>query len=447
MTRAGRIKAYMISRRALILDTLLLCGVITLAIVAVWSLIVADRPLWLTIVVLIGLLIVALGGVVTRLVLRPDHLRARQSHLILEIANESLGYMRQGLTEESAQAVCRIAMQRTEAVAVAITDTEKILGFVGLGQDHHIVGGPIITSATHEALEHMEHKVLSFQEEIGCSEWNCSLRAAIIVPLEIRGRPCGTLRFYYTTPHLLNETQLAMAEGLAKLLSTQLELSELDRQTELAYRMELKALQAQINPHFLFNTINTIASLIRTDPPQARELLRDFARFYRRTLETSEEPVALSSELEYVRTYLHFERARFGERIEVVEDIDPKTLDLCVPAFIIQPVVENSIQHGMRAEGILRIRITAALNGSKLTISVVDDGIGISTDRLLHIFEPGIGVGLGIALTNVHDRLKGHFGPGSGVDVSSVEGVGTTVTLTIVGIGAIAGTGVTGGWE
>jgi len=441
MTRAGRIKAYMISSRALILDALLLFGVVALAIVAVWSLMVVDRLSWLTIMPLIGLLIVALGSVVMRFVLRPDHLRARQSHRILEIANESLGYMRQGLTEESAQAVCRITMQRTEAAAVAITDNERVLGFVGLGQDHHIVGGPIITSATHEALEQMGHKVLSFREDIGCPEWNCLLRAAIIVPLEVRGRPCGTLKFYYTTPHLLNETQLAMAEGLAKLLSTQLELSELDRQTELAYRMELKALQAQINPHFLFNTINTITSLIRTNPSQARELLRDFARFYRRTLETSEEPVALSSELEYVRTYLHFERARFGERIEVAEDIDPKVLELRVPAFIIQPVVENSIQHGMREEGILRIRLTAALSGNKLTVSVVDDGVGIPADRLLHVFEPGIGVGLGIALTNVHDRLRGHFGPGSGVDVSSVEGVGTTVTLTIADIG------VTGGWK
>jgi len=439
MTRAGRVKAYMISRRTVILDTLLLVGVVVLSIIAAWSVIVLDQPSWLTTMALIGLLVVALGSVITRFVLRPDHLRARQSHLILEIANESLGYFRQGLTEDSAQAVCRIAMQRTEAAAVAITDTERVLGFVGLGQDHHIAGGPILTNATHEALEHMEHRVLSFREDIGCPDWNCALRAAIIVPLEIRNRPCGTLKFYYTSPHLLNETQLAMAEGLAKLLSTQLELSELDRQTELAYRMELKALQAQINPHFLFNTINTIASMIRTDPPQARELLRDFARFYRRTLETSEEPVALSSELEYVRTYLHFERARFGERIEVSENIDPSVLEFRVPAFIIQPVVENSIQHGMRAEGILRIRIAAAFSDEKLVISVADDGVGISAERLPHVLEPGIGVGLGIALTNVHDRLKGHFGPGSGVGVSSVEGDGTTVTLTIADIGAAGG--------
>ena len=97
----------------------------------------------------------------------------------------------------------------------------------------------------------------------------------------MRGVPVGTLKFYYTTPRLLTETQVALAEGLGTLLSTQLELAELDRQTELATRMELRALQAQINPHFLFNTLNTIAHFIRTDPTEARRLLREFASFYR----------------------------------------------------------------------------------------------------------------------------------------------------------------------
>ena len=121
-----------------------------------------------------------------------------------------------------------------------------------------------------------------------------------------------------------------MVEGLAKLLSTQLELSELERQTELACRMELKALQSQINPHFLFNTINTIASLIRTDPPRARELLREFAAFYRRTLENSDELIPLAQEMDYVRRYLVFERARFGEdRMRFSEDVSRAISTIC----------------------------------------------------------------------------------------------------------------------
>lgn len=420
------------SRRTIIIDGLLLFAVTVLAIVAAWALVtthVTDRLLFASIA---GLTIVALGGVVGRFIRRPDHLQAMQSHLILEIANESLAYLRHGLTEESAQAVCRIALAETEAAAVAITDTETILGFAGLGENHHSVGGPILTRATRESVDHNEHRILTTKSEIGCPEPECLLRAAIVVPLEMGGQAVGTLKFYYTTPRLLNETQITMAEGLAKLLSTQLALSELDRQKQLATRMELKALQAQINPHFLFNTINTIASLIRTDPGSARELLREFASFYRRTLEDNDELVPLEREVAYVRTYLRFETARFGDRVVVEEAFDADTLTELVPAFILQPIVENAIQHGMRADGALHIRVTGSCTPAGIELQVADDGVGIPAEKLARILEPGVGTGLGIALTNVHDRLRGYFGPGSGLSVRSEPDRGTVVTLSMV---------------
>jgi two-component system sensor histidine kinase LytS len=368
---------------------------------------------------------------------RPDHLRAMQSETILKIANESLSYFRQGLSRETAEAVCALVLRETEAAAVAITDRDTVLGFAGLGQDHHTTGGPIITRATREALEVNEHRILATKEEIGCPKRDCMLKAAIVVPLEMRGQAVGTLKFYYTTPRLLNETQIAMVAGLAQLLSTQLELSELDRQTALACSMELKALQAQINPHFLFNTINTIASLIRTDPPKARELLREFASFYRRTLENSEELITLDRELEYVRRYLAFERARFGEeRIRVTEDVDATAMDVLVPAFVLQPLVENAVQHGIRTEGTLHITLEGRGVAGGLDLIVRDDGRGISAEDLPHVLEPGFGRGLGIALKNVDDRLRGHFGPDSGLRVRSREGEGTTVRVTIAPAGS-----------
>ena len=343
--------------------------------------------------------------------------------------------MRQGLNEQSAQEVCRIVLTDTSAAAVAITDTERILGFAGVGEDHHEVGGPIITRATRESLETGEHRVLATKSEIGCPRADCKLNAAIVVPLVMRGRSEGTLKFYYTSPSLLNETQVAMAEGLAMMLSTQLELSELERQTELATRMELKALQAQINPHFLFNTINTIASLIRTDPARARELLREFAAFYRRTLESGDELISLDQEIEQTRRYLTFELARFGDRIVVSEDLAPEILQTLVPAFIVQPLVENAISHGMRPDGPLSIRLFASTgDDGSIRITVADDGAGISAQRLPHVLEAGSAKGLGIALKNVDDRLRGHYGPGSGVVVESTEGEGTAVSLVLTGI-------------
>lgn len=427
----------MTSGRTVIIDMLLVFAATVLAIVAAWAIIAADAPRLVTTVALSGLTVAALGGIIARFVRRPDHIQAMQSHLILEIANESLAYLRQGLTEKSAQAVCRISLAETDAAAVAITDTERILGFAGIGEEHHAVGGPILTRATRESIDTNELRILANKSDIGCSERACLLSAAIVVPLEMRGVAAGSLKFYYTTPRLLNETQVTMAQGLAKLLSTQLDLSELERQTQLATRMELKALQAQINPHFLFNTINTIASLIRTDPTCARELLRDFAAFYRRTLESSEELVPLERELEYVRNYLKFEHARFGDRIEVAEEIEPAALDEQVPAFIAQPIVENAIQHGMKPDGgVLHIHIKASCTSRGLEMTVEDDGVGIEPVRLARILEPGTGTGLGIALMNVHDRLKGYYGPGSGLEVSSVTGQGTMVAMTMTRVEA-----------
>ena len=415
--------------RSALIDLAIAAALVVLSIVTLWGL-DTHVPRWLPISGLAGMVAVALALVIARFATRPDHVRALQSHKILGVANEALSYMRQGLNEESAQAVCRIVLSATAAAAVAITDTERVLGFAGGGEDHHEVGGPIITRATREALEHNDHRILASKEEIGCPRDDCPLIAAIVVPLEMRGRAVGTLKFYYSTARLLNETQIAMAEGLARVLSTQLELGELEHQTELATRMELKALQAQINPHFLFNTINTIASLIRTDPSRARELLREFAAFYRRTLDAGDELIRLELEIEQTNRYLAFELARFGDRIVVKEDLDPDVLALLVPAFIVQPLVENAIAHGMRDSGPLTITISSErCEDEAVCVTVADDGVGIPADQVDHVLEPEHAKGLGIALKNVDDRLKGHFGPGSGVRVSSTEGEGTAVTL------------------
>ena len=422
----------MTHRRTIIFDSLLIFAVTVLAVVTGYVLMVAQAPRWLLTLALVSLTIIAMGSVIARVLGRPDHVRAMQSHQILVVANESLVYLRKGLDVETAGAVCRIVLEETEAAAVAITDTETVLGFAGLGEGHHNVGGPILTKATRETLEDNEHRILPTKEEIGCPESGCLLRAAIVVPLEMQDHPVGTLKFYYTTPRLLNETQITMAEGLAQLLSTQLELSELERQTELATRMELKALQAQINPHFLFNTINTIAMMIRTDPERARILLREFAAFYRRTLDASDDMITLKRELEYMRSYLMFEVARFGERICVAEDISPDTLGVQVPAFVLQPMVENAVKHGMPAEGVLNISISASYSGGHLLLRIADDGVGIPEEYLPRVLEPGFGKGLGIALKNVDDRLRGFFGGDSGVIIESREGRGTIVTLRIL---------------
>ena len=269
-----------------------------------------------------------------------------------------------------------------------------------------------------------------------------NVRGGIVVPLNVQNRTYGTIKFYFRSPADIDRTQLAIARGFGQLLSTQLSTHELDRQAELTAKAEVKALQAQINPHFLFNTINTIAAFTRTDPTQARALLREFAVFYRQTLESSDQLIPLSRELEQTRRYLRFEHARFGEdRIKESEHIAPGCGDVLVPAFIVQPVVENAVRHAMRDDGPLHIDIRADADGDDMLIAVADDGLGMD-DATRKSLLAGINCrrdgtcskdekGTGIALRNVSERLDRFYGYGSGLDIMSKPGEGTCVTMRL----------------
>jgi two-component system sensor histidine kinase LytS len=341
--------------------------------------------------------------------------------------------MRQGLTFESAQEVCNLILPATHATAVAITNREIIMGFTGTESDTHPIGGPIMSHATHAVLRDAQMRVLRTPAEIGFPDDYETLRSAIVVPLMLQdaSEPAGALKLYYTDPDLIDETQRAMAEGLASLLAMQLSLAELDAQREAATRMRLKALQAQINPHFLFNTINTIAALIRTDPARARVLLREFATFYRQTLEGSMDLITLDTEYMQTLRYFGFQVARFGEeRVHLDADIGRDIADVLVPAFIMQPLVENAIGHGMKSEEPLHIRITTQVVDGVLQILVSDDGIGMDTSEKAHMFDANREHS-GIALRNVDERLRGYFGINAGLSVQSELGNGTTVILTL----------------
>ena len=226
--------------------------------------------------------------------------------------------------------------------------------------------------------------------------------------------------------------------GFSELLSTQLSSYELDRQAELTARAEVKALQAQINPHFLFNTLNTIASFTRTDPTKARNLLREFSAFYRATLQSSQSLIPLSAEIEQTRRYLQIEKARFGEdRIIVSESVQDGCGDVLVPAFLVQPIVENAVRHAMRDEGPLHIAIDVAADASDILVSVTDDGMGMDEEVAASVLEETAppsstgGGGTGIALKNVAERVERFYGTGSGVEIISKPGEGTCVTLRL----------------
>ncbi len=410
---------------------------LSLAIVSValgatilWMMASESAPLALQL--LVGMLFTLSIASLLWVALDRDSNTARQSDEILQLSSQMLDCLKEGMTPEAAQGICELLLPATPAIAVAITDREVILGYAGYNIANNRAGTTIRTTATHETLEDGKPRILRRTDNIGLPMSSARISAAIIQPLFIGGKICGTLKFYYRRAGQISETQKSLAHGFAELLSTQMAAASLEEQTKLATSMELKALQAQINPHFLFNTINTIASLIRTDPSKARELLRDFAVFYRSTLEDSEDLISLDRELKQVQRYFSFEIARFGdERLALEIDIQPDVYNMLVPSFMIQPLVENAVKHAMGAEGKLTVRITGVTEVTNIVICVIDDGVGMSPETLERMMDKESSTGLGIAVKNVKDRMRGYFGPEARMEVSSVLGEGTTVSFTL----------------
>lgn len=374
----------------------------------------------------------------------PRDTRAEATERTLRVAAHTFRYLRGGLTPDNARAICALIIPETNASAIAITDRHQVLaceGSVGAsygtGAANSAPTEQVLSSKRMQTFISVDEDVQEPRTLLGGSrsKGQCF---GIIVPLLVKDEAVGTIKLYYSRDLDIDRTQLAIAEGFGLLLSTQLLSHELDQQAELTTRAELKALQAQINPHFLFNALNTIASFTRTNPTRARDLLRDFSRFYRATLENSEQTlISLAQELEQTRRYLKIEQARFGEeRIIETEHIHADCDVVKVPSFLIQPLVENAVRHAMRDEGALHIDIQAVRDGNDVLISIADDGVGMSAEVAQGLLEAAplnapLKRGCGMALKNVAHRLERFFGDGSGVEILSKEGEGTCITLRL----------------
>jgi signal transduction histidine kinase len=222
--------------------------------------------------------------------------------------------------------------------------------------------------------------------------------------------------------HTFTYTMFSHAEMKRKI-------AEEERLRAMATEAELKALKAQINPHFLFNTLNTIAALIHSDPHRAESTVERLAEMFRYVLTGTERGlVPLREELSFVDGYLEIEGARFGERLCVARDVDLEALDTPVPGLILQPLVENAIRHGSRGNGQVDLTICIKAHGDEIEIGVADGGEGM---------PPGfrLGSGPGLGLYNVHQRLTRTYGEGYGVEIASNEPHGTVVTIRIPGGG------------
>ena len=246
--------------------------------------------------------------------------------------------------------------------------------------------------------------------------------------------PLTTLAIYATT---LFATALPI-----KVWNSNRNEKKLEQQQARLNEARLAALSSQINPHFLFNTLNSVASLIRLDPEQARQVVYRLSKILRRLLRQQDNLTTLREEISFIEDYLSIEMVRFGDKLRFVKDVDPATLDLPVPSMLLQPLVENSIRHGLsnKVDG-GSICVRSRVQGRRLQIMVEDDGMGIPEDKLTSIFEQGIGI------SNVNERLKVLFGSEYRMWIDSRLGEGTSTGIelpeqssgTVVGVESLTG--------
>ena len=322
---------------------------------------------------------------------------------MLELLEATLPELRRGLTESAARTLAYELFEKLGFGAVAVTDTHEVLAFVGAGADHHGAGDQPIRPV-YEALAENRPLLAPLGIRTECLHPACPLGAAAVIPLQLTDGPAGAVVAYATAGSPLGETTVETLELLGTQLSAQLQLSELHSATTTA-------LQAQMEPHFVFNALNTIASFIRTEPERARRLVLAFADHLRSRLARPGEFITLEEELRHVRSYLELEQARFGAQLEVTIDAAPDALVVRLPPLLVQPLVENAIKHG-KTDRPLNLLVRARVRRGRLRVTVRDDGRGIAREVIERVLEPGVGVGdgTGLGLANVNQRLIAHYG-------------------------------------
>lgn len=349
----------------------------------------------------------------------------------LKIAALTEGILRHGFNQENSKKVARVIYQELQIGAVAITDRQQILAFIGIGDDHHLPGTPIASLHSRRAINNNE---VVYADGNGtpyqCSlQRGCKLGSTLVIPLRGENQQViGTIKLYEAKNRLFSSINRTLGEGIASLLSAQILAGQYERHKLLLSQAEIQLLHAQVNPHFLFNALNTLVAVIRRDSQQAGQLVQSLSTFFRKNLNRSQELVTLADEIEHVNAYLQIEKARFQDHLSVCFDLSASLLQHKMPAFSLQPIVENAIKHGTaHLLGPGTVKLSARRHHNCLLLCVEDNaGLYQAPSR----GQPDVpGNGLGMSL--VDKRLRARYGNESGVSVECQSGQFTRVILTL----------------
>lgn len=355
-----------------------------------------------------------------------EEIAAFQSKLALDIANKTLPYFRT-INSESLKKICSIIKEEINSDAVSITTAKEVLAYVGVGEEAFKESTIELSNITKEAMN--QDKILNVKvdkNEYSLSE-KVNLKTALIIPLRDSQGVIGSLKIYYTEKYDMSHSKKSLAIGLSQIISTLMEISKIEEIKDAKNKAEIKALQTQINPHFLFNALNTITSFIRINPDKARKLIINLSTYMRYNLEVNSNLIDINKELEQVKAYVEIEKARFGDKLNVIYDID-EDVDIKMPSLVIQPLVENAIIHGIRANGGHgTVKISVKCEKENTKICVENDGVTIEDDIINKVYKGNMPENK-IGLYNVHLRLKLIYG--QGLNINQLE-PGTKIEFVI----------------
>jgi two-component system sensor histidine kinase LytS len=379
---------------------------------------------------------IAIFTTMIRMVLKEEERSAaNEAERVFNIAERVLPHLKQGLTQETAQAAAKLLYRELSASAVAVTNREQVLAHIGLGADHHLAGERLVSQLDASAIAHGDIRMGMSREQLACSRKDCPLQAAISVPIREGGSVVGLMKLYFKRPQQIRRVEEVLAKGLSNLISNQLTLALAEKMSSLMKDAELRMLQAQIHPHFLFNTLNSIVTLIRTNPDLARHMTIQLGVFMRHNLKmTSHQLVSIEQEMNHLNAYLDIVKIRFAEQFSIQCEIEPGTEDVLIPPGTLQPLVENSIQHGLREKphgGRITISVKRVMD--QVEFVVEDNGLGLSEDLLEQLGQAPVYSrdGNGIGVYNVNQRLISLFGTEARLRFANREEGGCRIRFTI----------------
>ncbi|ALE05289.1 histidine kinase [Arthrobacter sp. ERGS1:01] len=356
----------------------------------------------------------------------------RATFRALHSATAAGTHLRSGLNAAGAVKASKQFRSLLNCAVFAMTDEVQLLAWDGAGAAAKSPDSAAVMSLAAQAMGNGRTQVAtldgSLRRALGLTEADAGLKTAVICPIKVDSRAVGSV---IILSRQASAGLVRATNEVADWVSAQLELTELAASRTMLAEAEVRALRAQISPHFIYNSLNAIASFINTDPQRARDLVVEFADFTRYSFRRHGDFTTVAEELRCIDRYLLLESARFGDRLRINLQIAPEVLNTVIPFLSLQPLVENAVRHGLEAkEGVGRLQIGARDRGAFTELTIEDDGVGMDPEQLRLVLA-GQRDGHHVGLRNVDSRLRQVYGENHGLLIDTAVGHGMLITMTV----------------